>query len=114
MPYSKTLTRAKPLSTRHLKKCVSTSGGGATGDRHHPFIRLRHTGRAPPSRFQRDAHRQGYAAGVCSTCHAGLLAPGARGVHGPAHSEAVPPETHHHSRGAVGFVAYWSRTLSAS
>src|SRR5262249_45508261 len=25
MPYSKTLTRAKPLSTRHLKKCVSTS-----------------------------------------------------------------------------------------
>src|SRR5215468_385315 len=26
MPYSKTLTRAKPLSTRHLKKCVSTSG----------------------------------------------------------------------------------------
>jgi hypothetical protein len=25
MPYSKTLTKAKPLSTRHLKKCVSTS-----------------------------------------------------------------------------------------
>src|SRR5215831_5889652 len=34
MPYSKTLTRAKPLSTRHLKKCVSTSAAGPD-----PFIR---------------------------------------------------------------------------
>src|SRR6266581_8952782 len=26
MPYSKTLTRATPLATRHLRKCVPTSG----------------------------------------------------------------------------------------
>ena len=25
MPYSKTLTRAKPLATRHFRKCVPTS-----------------------------------------------------------------------------------------
>src|SRR5215510_10029412 len=88
--------------------------GAAPGDRHHPFICLRHTGGAPPTRFKRDAHLQGCAAGTSSTCHAGLLASGAKGVHGTAHSGEGPPETRHHTRGAVVFVEYWSRTLSAS
>src|SRR5262249_24559109 len=88
--------------------------GGAPGDRHPPFIRLRHPGWAPPTRFNCAAHLHGCAAGASSTCHVGLLPSGARGVHGTAHSREVPPETPHHTQVAVGCVEYSSRTLSAS
>src|SRR5574341_260070 len=87
--------------------------GGATGDRDHPFIRLRHTGRAHPARFKGDAHLQGCAAGASSTCHAGLLAPGTRGVRGTARAEEVPPEIRHHTQVAVVFVECSSKTLPA-
>src|ERR1700750_178114 len=98
----------------HSLPCTALPWGRATGDGHHPFIRLHHTGRAHPARLKRDTHFQGYAAGVASTCHAGLLAPGARGFHGVAHFGAVPREIRPRPRVAVVFVEYLSRTLSAS
>jgi hypothetical protein len=85
--------------------------GRTTGDGEHPFIRLHHTGRAHPARLKRDVHLQGGAAGAVSPCHAGLLAPVARGFHAVAHAGVAPPETHHHTRVAVGFVECSSRTL---
>src|SRR5712692_11255427 len=69
---------------------------------------------AHPTRFKRDAHLQGCAAGAYSTCHAGLLASVARGFHGAAHSGEVPPETRHHTQVAVVFVECSSRTLPKS
>src|SRR5262245_39234320 len=88
--------------------------GRATGDGDHPFIRLHHTGRAHPVRLKRDAHLQGCAVGADSTCHAGLLAPVARGFHEVAHSGVAPPETHRHTRVAVVFVECSSSTLPKS
>jgi len=87
--------------------------GKAAGDGHHPLIRLRHTGRAYPTRLKCDAHLQGWAAGASATCHAGLLVPVAKGLHGTACSGAVPPETHHHTQVAVVFVECSSKTLPA-
>ena len=98
----------------HSLPCTTRPWGRATGDGHHQFIRLHHTGRAHPARLKRDTPFQGYAAGVSSTCHAGLLAPEARGVHGVAHFGVVPRESRPRTRGAVVFVEYLSRTLSAS
>src|SRR5215471_12970267 len=98
----------------HSLPCTTRPWGRAMGDGHHPFIRLHHTGRAHPARLKRDTHFQGYAAGVSSTCHAGLLAPEARGVHGVAHFGVVPREIRPRTWVAVVFVEYLSRTLSAS
>jgi len=53
---------------------------GAACHGHHPFIRLCDTGRAHTAWLKRDAHLQGAAGSVCSTSHAGLLAPMASGA----------------------------------
>src|SRR5712691_5342798 len=89
-------------------------GGGAACDRHHPFIRLRDTGGAHSTRLKGDAHLQGCAAGACSTCHDGLLAPVARARQGATPWAAVPRETHPHTWGAVVCVECSSSTLPKS
>jgi hypothetical protein len=114
----------RPLSRGHacclLPPCgvcgAHSTGWGAParGARHHPCRRLRAPGRAPPTRCKRAAPLQGWAAGASSTCHADLLASGARGVHGLAHSAEAPPETRPHTRVVVVCVEYVSRTLAAS
>ena len=93
--------------------CRASPWGRATGDGHHPFIRLHHTGRAHPARLKRDAHLQGAARSVCSTSHAGLLAPMASGAPEAAWVAGEPPKTRLHSWGAVVSVEYSSRTLPA-
>ena len=108
-----------PSSMLRLRCALSLLGsaslwGRTTGDRHHPFRRLHHTGRAHPARRKRDAHRQGYTAAVSSTCHADLLVPVARGFREVALAGVGHPETHHRTRVAGVFVEYLSRTLSAS
>jgi hypothetical protein len=88
-------------------------GGGAACDRHHPFIRLRATGGAHSTRLKGEAHLQGSAGSVVSTCHDGLLAPVARGCQGATPCAAVPRETRPHSRDAVVSVECSSKTLPA-
>src|SRR5262249_42804577 len=88
--------------------------GGATRDSHHPFIRLRDTGGAHPTRLKRYVHLQGCAAGACSTCHDGLLVPLARARHEATPCGAVPRETRPHSWGAVVSVECSSSTLPKS
>src|SRR5207244_5723172 len=91
--------------------CRASPWGRTTGDRHHPFIRLHHTGGAYSTRLKREAHFQGSAGVVCSTSHAGLLAPVASGSPEAGPSEGGPPETRPHSWGAVVSVECSSRTL---
>src|SRR6266705_3475123 len=86
---------------------------GAACHGHHPFIRLCDTGRAHAAWLKRDAHRQGAAGSVCSTSHAGLLAPMAPGAPEAAWVAGEPPKTRLHSWGAVVSVEYLSRTLPA-
>ena len=93
--------------------CRACLWGRATGDGHHPCIRLHHTGRAHPARLKRDAHFQGAAGVVVSTCHDGLLAPVARAWQGATPYAVVPRETRPHSRGAVVCVECSSKTLPA-
>src|SRR5262245_35061889 len=88
-------------------------GGGATCDRHHPFICLYDTGRAHPTRLKREAHLRGCVAGAYSTCHDGLLAPVARAYQGAPQCAVVPREIRPHSRGAVVCVECSSKTLPA-
>ena len=87
--------------------------GGAACKRHHPFICLRDTGGAPPTRLKCDAHLQGCAVGVCSTCHDGLLVPVARDCPWGSLYGAVPRATRPHSWGAMVSVECSSRTLPA-
>ena len=93
--------------------CRACLWGRATGDGHHPCIRLHHTGRAHPARLKRDAHFQGSAGVVVSTCHDGLLAPVARAWQGATPYAVVPRDTRPHSRGAVVCVECSSKTLPA-
>src|SRR5262244_807111 len=93
--------------------CTTRPWGRATGEGHHPFIRLHHTGRTHPARLKREAHLQGAAGLVLSTSHAALLAPVVSGSPEPVASGAVPRETRPHNRGAVVSVEYSSRTLPA-
>src|SRR5207248_10718282 len=79
-----------------------------------PFIRLRDTGGAHPTRLKRYVHLQGCAAGACSTCHDGLLVPLARARHEATPCGAVPRETRPHSWGAVVSVECSSSTLPKS
>src|SRR5947209_18507427 len=78
------------LSCAFILPWRESLGGGATCDGHHPFIRLRDTGGAHATRLKGDAHLQGCAAGACSTCHDGLLAPVARARQGATPWAAVP------------------------
>src|SRR2546423_12987894 len=99
------------LSCAFILPWRESLGGGAACDGHHPFIRLRDAGRAHPTGLKCDAHLQGCAAGVFSTCHDGLLAPVAPDSPGPASSGGVPQETRPHSWGAVVSVECSSKTL---
>src|SRR6266567_6091819 len=102
------------LSCAFILPWRESLGGGATCDGHHPFIRLRDTGGAHSTRLKGDAHLQGCAAGACSTCHDGLLAPVARARQGATPWAAVPRETHPHTWGAVVCVECSSSTLPKS
>src|SRR6266581_5094615 len=102
------------LSCAFILPWRESLGGGATCDGHHPFIRLRDTGGAHSTRLKGDAHLQGCAAGACSTCHNGLLAPVARARQGATPWAAVPRETHPHTWGAVVCVECSSSTLPKS
>ena len=64
------------------------------------------------ARFKYERNLQSLARCVGSTCHDGLLVPGVwdrpwRAPRGVGH-----PETHPHTRGAVGYAEYSSRTLA--
>src|SRR3989442_4171039 len=102
------------LSCAFILPWRESLGGGATCDGHHSFIRLRDTGGAHATRLKGDAHLQGCAAGACSTCHDGLLAPVARARQGATPWAAVPRETHPHTWGAVVCVECSSSTLPKS
>src|SRR5262249_62087865 len=91
--------------------CRACPWGRTTGEGHHPFIRLHHTGRTHPTRLKREAYLQGAAGLVLSTSHAALLAPVVSGSPEPVASGAVPRATRPHNRGAVVSVEYSSRTL---
>ena len=102
------------LSCAFILPWRESLGGGATCDGHHPFIRLRDTGGAHSTRLKGDAHLQSCAASVCSTSHAGLLAPVMPGSPRAAWSGVAPPETRLHSWGVVVSVECSSSTLPKS
>src|SRR5438094_6199904 len=64
------------------------------------------------SRFKVDANIRSLALCGCSTCHDGLLAPGGRDLVWRAPRGVEPPETHPHTRDAVVYAEYSSRTLA--
>jgi len=64
------------------------------------------------ARFKYERNLQSLARCVGSTCHDGLLVPGVWELPWRAPRGVGHPETHPHTRGAVGYAEYSSRTLA--
>jgi hypothetical protein len=64
------------------------------------------------ARFKYDTNLQHLARWVGSTCHDGLLASEVWGIDWQAPRGAEHPETHPHTRDAVGYAECSSRTLA--
>ena len=64
------------------------------------------------ARFKCEMNLQNLTRCVGSTCHDGLLAPGMWDRAWRAPRRVEHPETHPHTRGAVGYAEYSSRTLT--